>query len=130
MTAYRLIIPGETPSLKNSKRIVTTNNGRRRIIASERYEAWANAIRVRLGQCSLAGHPWSYPVQVDFHFYRTTRRRFDYINLAQGPLDLMVEAGILADDDMMHVVPGCFEWSVDKDNPRVEIVISEVENGN
>lgn len=62
-------------------------------------------------------------------FYRATRRKFDHLNIAQGPLDLMVEAGILADDDMIHVLPGCFEWSVDKDNPRVEVVISEVDNG-
>ena len=90
MTTYRLILPGETPSLKNSKRIVVAGDGKRRIIASATYKTWAKAIIGQLKRCQLVGHAWRYPVRIDFHFYRTTRRKFDYINLAQGPLDLMV----------------------------------------
>ena len=142
MTSYKLIIPGNVPSLKNSKQLAVlgTLPGRNgqpykawlnrllkqiKIVPSKNYQQYKRRTLPLLKSCNLVGHKWQYPVMVHFHFYRATRRKFDHLNIAQGPLDLMVEAGILADDDMIHVLPGCFEWSVDKDNPRVEIIISE-----
>ena len=142
MTAYKLIIPGDVPSLKNSKQLAVlgTLPGRNglpyktwlnrllrqiKIVPSKAYQRYARRALPLLKQCNLVGYDWQYPVTIHFYFYRATRRKFDHLNIAQGPLDLMVEAGILADDDMAHVIPGVFEWGVDKDNPRVEIVISE-----
>lgn len=105
MSIYRLTLPSETPSLKNSKQIVTAGRFPK-LVPSKFYRQWAKPILKRLKRCELVGHQWAYPVTIDFHFYRASRRRFDYINLAQGPLDLLVEAGILADDDMACVIPG------------------------
>jgi Holliday junction resolvase RusA-like endonuclease len=122
----RIILPGNTPSLKNSKRIVQAGQ-RPRLIPSKAYQKWAAPLLWQLKQCELVGRQWRYPVQIDFHFYRKDKSRFDFINLGQGPLDLLVELGILADDDMRHVVPGKWAWEVDKKNPRVELVIREAQ---
>lgn len=121
---FQLTIPGETPSLKNSKQVIQVK-GKPRLIPSKAYQDWAKGLILELKRCELAGQEWNYPIKVDFHFYRSTYRRFDFINLAQGPLDLMVEAGILTDDDMCHVIPGEWGWSVDKGNPRAVLTIHD-----
>ncbi len=121
---YQLTISGETPSLKNSKQIVQAGRFPK-LVPSKAYKKWAKQVLRKLKRCELVGRPWHYPVIIDFHFYRTTRRRFDYVNLCQGPLDLMVEAGILDDDDMTCVIPGQWAWDVDQANPRVEVTIYE-----
>jgi Holliday junction resolvase RusA-like endonuclease len=123
-TTVTITIDGSTPPLKNSKRLVWVK-GRPRVIPSKRYKVWETAALAILKTSDLVDHKWQYPVTIDFHFYRPSKRRFDYINLAQGPLDVLVAVGILADDDMKHVVPGEWGWSVDKDNPRVELVIRD-----
>jgi Holliday junction resolvase RusA-like endonuclease len=119
-----ITIPGETPSLKNSKRIIYPG-GHPRLIPSKQYSRWVVAALWQLKQHPAVGREWHYPVRVDFVFYRTTRRLFDYINAAQGPLDVLVEAGILAGDDMNLVKPGEWNWAIDKENPRVELTITE-----
>jgi len=129
LIVYTLIIPGEVPSLKNSKKIVLTKNGKRRVVSSDFYQRWAKAsLWLLKAEYEAIDREWNYPVIVDFKFYRATRRKFDYINMGQGPLDLMVKAGILNDDDMEHVVPGQWSWEVDKQNPRVKITIREKNN--
>lgn len=121
---HYLTIPGETPSLKNSKRIVWAGRYPK-LVPSKFYLDWFEESHWRLKGSELIGERWQYPVTIDFIFYRRTRSRFDFVNLAQGPLDLLVEAGILDDDDMRHVIPGRMTWEVDKGNPRVEMVIRE-----
>lgn len=71
----------------------------------------------------LKGTILNYPVKIEFFFYRRTKRVFDYINMAQGPLDLLVDVGIIPDDSVRYVIPVFTGWAVDKQNPRVVITI-------
>jgi hypothetical protein len=119
-------IPGQTISLKNSKQIVVTGKGKRRIIASEAYQSYAEAALWYLKGHSLIGHKWRYPLLLSFHFVRRDKRIFDHLNMGQGPMDLLVEAGIIAKDDMNHVIPADFSWEVDKRNPRCVVTIQEL----
>ena len=43
--------------------------------------------------------PIDYPVHIKYLFYKGTRHRVDALNLAEAADDLLVEAGILADDN-------------------------------
>ncbi len=45
------------------------------------------------------------PYKVEFYFIRTTKGRFDYPNMMQGAMDLMVEHKWLADDHMELLMP-------------------------
>lgn len=108
MGTYKLVIPGNTPSLKNSKRIITTPKGNKRLIPSETYEKWRPLALEALYQSPLRHKAWNYPLRISFHFIRGTHHAFDYINIAQGPCDLLIEAGIIDDDDALHVIPGDF----------------------
>lgn len=129
MGTYKLIIPGNTPSLKNSKRIVTSPKGKKRLIPSETYENWRPQALEALYQSPLRHKEWNYPLRISFHFIRGTRHAFDYINVAQGPLDLLIEAGIIINDDALHVIPGEFSHQYKSDAACCILTIKEA-NGN
>lgn len=124
-------MPGSTISSKNHKQIVFVQRGHGHktpaLISSKAYTIWAKEVKAALKTHPLRGAEWNYPLTIHFHFYRKTKAKFDYINMAQGPLDLLQELGIIEDDDMNHVVPGRFTWSVDKNNPRLIMTIEEAD---
>lgn len=130
---YSIEIPGNTISSKNHKQIVFVNRGygpkKPALISSKPYSEWASMVKAALKNHALIGANWKYPLIIHFHFYRKTGAKFDFVNMAQGPLDLLQQLGIIADDDMNHVIPGRFTWSLDKHNPRLVIQIEENSNG-
>lgn len=70
-----------------------------------------------------------WPILMHFKFFMPTKRKFDYNNLSQGVQDVMVQRGILPDDDYAHIIPvfhgdmaGVY---IDKERPRVEVVFTE-----
>lgn len=70
--------------------------------------------------------PIDYPVHIKYLFYKGTRHRVDALNLAEAADDLLVEAGILADDNSNIVVHhDGTRVLYDKQNPRTEIYIYE-----
>ncbi|MGL5231909.1 MAG: hypothetical protein ACRC7W_01075 [Fusobacteriaceae bacterium] len=61
------------------------------------------------------------PLKIGFYFIRKDKRKFDYINIAQLPLDLMQEYGWVEDDDMTNVIPVFIGYEVNKDKAGVVI---------
>lgn len=62
-------------------------------------------------------------------FYWPDKRRRDIRNAeaAMKPAyDGLVDAGIIVDDDHKHLIHDTTEFKIDKENPRVEITVSEV----
>lgn len=71
--------------------------------------------------------PIECPVNVKCLFYMKTRRRVDSLNLLAAIDDLLVDAGILADDNSKIVVAHDGSRVLhDPENPRVEITISKM----
>lgn len=68
--------------------------------------------------------PIDAPVWVKYHFYTQTRRRVDKSNLIACADDLLVDCGILADDNR-NIIKSNDGTRVlyDKENPRTEIWI-------
>ena len=57
-----------------------------------------------------------------------THRRVDQVNLLEATLDILVEYGVLADDNSNIVVSHDGSRVLyDKNNPRTEITITDVE---
>lgn len=68
--------------------------------------------------------PIDSPVRIRYLFYMATRRRVDALNLCAAADDLLVEAGILADDNSTIVKShDGTRVLYDKQNPRTEIYI-------
>ena len=65
-----------------------------------------------------------YPVNVKCLFYMPTRRRCDLTNLLESIDDILVKAGVLIDDDFLHLAAQDGSRVLyDKDKPRTEIYI-------
>lgn len=61
-------------------------------------------------------------------YYMATRRKVDLANLIEATCDILVTAGVLADDNSRIVAAhGGSRVDYDKQNPRVEIWIEEME---
>lgn len=111
---------------KNSQQILSNpKTGRPFIMPSKKYKeyerdaAWFLTPRPpRPIECSL---------NVKCLFFLPTRRRTDLTNLLEAVDDLLVHAGIIADDHYgivtAHDGSRCF---VDKENPRTEIIITRI----
>jgi Holliday junction resolvase RusA-like endonuclease len=72
--------------------------------------------------------PISAPVRVQYLFYMGTRRKVDSLNLCAAADDLLVEAGVLEDDNSA-IIKNHDGTRVlyDKQNPRTEIYIHTFE---
>lgn len=71
-----------------------------------------------------------YPVNVKCIFYVPTRRRVDLTNLEESIDDILVKFGILKDDS--YTILAGHDGSrvrIDKENPRTEITITPMEEG-
>lgn len=120
----RYTIPLPPVTKKNSQQILrNSKTGRPFIVPSKQYKdyAWAAILFLR----PLPDKPIDYPVNVKCLFYMPTMRRVDLTNLLEAAHDVLVEAGVLADDNSGVIV------SVDgsrvlysKENPRTEIEIT------
>lgn len=62
-------------------------------------------------------------VTINYVFYCQDLRRRDVSNMLESINDLLVDVGILKDDDWKHVRIGWADADLDRDNPRAEIVI-------
>lgn len=120
----KLTIYGNPVTKKNSQRIVKAGD-RLLIIQSPQYTRYE---RDALLQIRRPRDPITGPVNVACVYYMQTRRRVDLVNLLEATLDVLVKAGVLADDNA-RIVAGHDGSRVDYDKarPRVEIEITEVE---
>ena len=74
------------------------------------------------------GEMIDYPVNVKCLFYMPTKRKCDLVNMQEAILDVMVKAGLLADDNYSTVqsMDGSRVLH-DKENPRTEVYITKKE---
>lgn len=67
-----------------------------------------------------------YPINVQMVFYYPTKHRKDIDNSMSTILDCMKTAGVIEDDDVLHVNElYAFFGGYDKDDPRVEILLED-----
>ena len=120
-----LTIYGNPISKKNSIRLVYAK-GRMIPIPSKQYVEYE---REALKQLSFQykDEEISFPVNVSCAYFMQTKRKCDLVNLIEGTLDVLVKAHVIADDNHTIVAKhdGCLV-TYDKENPRVEITITEL----
>lgn len=112
-------IEGEIHSSKNSRRILrNSKTGQPYVAKSESAKLDEESFSLQLAsqrdEWERMTNGLEYPLVITFLFHRATKRRFDYVNLAQGILDAMVKAGYLPDDSADYVIPAFLPYTVDK----------------
>lgn len=116
-----IFIPGNIPSLKNSKQV--TRSGA--ILPSKTVKKYLDYYNFfwciyEIDFLNFIKNK-SKPYNIDFLFIRDSKRKFDYINIAQAPLDLMQSHNWIKDDDALNVKPYFSDFKVDKENCGVII---------
>lgn len=120
----KFTIPLQPITKKNSQQIIYAK-GRPMIIPSKAYRRYE---KYALWLISYHDDPIEYPVNVKMVFYMRTRRRVDLVNLQEACLDILVAAGVLADDNCRIVASmDGSRVKYDKDNPRTEVEITPYE---
>lgn len=124
---YQAMIPLNPRTKKNSQQIMINHKtGKPFVMQSSKYMEYEKNAGWFLKKLPK---PINEPVNVKCVFYRETRIRCDLSNLLEAAMDILVEYGILADDNF-NIITG-FDGSrvyIDKENPRTEIMIETVEN--
>lgn len=124
---YEAMIPLNPRTKKNSQQImINRKTGKPFVMQSSKYKEYEKNAGWFLKKLPK---PINEPVNVKCVFYRETKIRCDLSNLLEAAMDILVEYGILADDNF-NIITG-FDGSrvyIDKENPRTEITIETVEN--
>lgn len=117
-------IPLKPVTKKNSQRIVQAG-GRAFIVPSLAYKQYESQAMRWIPRLE---NPIDYPVEVECKFYMPTHRRVDLTNLLEAIDDVMVGANFLKDDCSAIIVSHDGSRVLfDKDNPRTEVIIREVD---
>jgi len=115
----RIFVPYNVASSKNSK--VWTG---KRLIHSKtamRYIKKTSIYYANLASDFRAMTKDYKPLRIGFYFVRDSKRKFDYNNVSQLPLDLMQKYKWIPDDCMDEVIPVFLGYEINKENPGVYI---------
>ena len=112
-------VKGNPVTKKNSSQIVVAG-GRPRVIPSKAYKEYAKVFMVQVP--AMARQKLDVPQNLRCTYYMQTRRRVDLNNLLAATADLLVQAGVLEDDnaDIVYSLDGS-RVSYDKNEPRVVV---------
>jgi len=119
-------IYGNPITKKNSSQIIQCK-GRAMLIPSKQYKQYEKDCKIYMPDCETI----SSRVNLQCMYYMPTRRKVDLCNLLAATCDILVKYGVIEDDNFTIVVGHDGSRVLyDKENPRVEVIITEVENGN
>ena len=121
---WRATLKGAPRTKKNHQRILRGAGGKPTIAQSKEYIQYEKDC---LWQIRSPPRPLAGPVNVRCLYYMPNRRRVDLVNLMEATCDILVKAGVLA-DDCATIVAGHDGSRVkySKECPRTEIEITEV----
>ena len=114
------VIKGETPAKKNS-RIINTKTGRS--FPSKRYSEWHRNAMMQLMTMRKTFTPIQEPCKIHMTFVHGDLRRRDSDNGTSSILDLLVDCGVLSDDNWQIVKQLSIENEYEKGNPYCKIGI-------
>ena len=124
----KLLIKGKPVTKKNSQRIlVNSATGQRFIAPSAQYKQYEKDAAFQLSKQFSGRKPIDSPVNISCEFFMPTSRKVDLTNLLEAADDVLVKAGVIADDNSNIVAghDGSRVW-IDREKPRTEITISKM----
>ena len=113
----KIIILGLTPSKKNSK-IMSCRGNRPCLFPSSKYTAWhKDAMMQVMGKQPIQSK------ELILTFFAGDNRKYDLTNKAESVMDLLVDVGLIEDDNYSIISDLHLHFGgVEKNNARVEIV--------
>lgn len=122
------VIPLAPVTKKNSQTIaINRKTGKPFVLPSKKYKEYEQAAGYFLKAGTDARQ---YPVNVKCLFYMPTRRRVDLTNLLEAIDDILTRYGVVPDDNSDFIAGHDGSRVLyDHDNPRTEITITELKEG-
>ena len=121
---YKLIIPGKLPGLNDY--IVAERTNRHK--GAKMKAVNGNIVAVAIMKC-MSGIRIEKPVFMEYTWIEPNKRR-DKDNISSFGRkviqDALVQCGVLKDDGWKYVVGFSDRFEVDKENPRIEVLIKEI----
>lgn len=128
----KVVSPLRVPISKNKDFILNINNYR-----NTHYQSLNKSKKVykEVVSSQIVALPQFSKIKVHYILYPKSNRRTDIGNVIaiheKYFLDSLVELGKLKDDTYEYVIEGSYTFGkVDPENPRVDIIITEVNDGN
>lgn len=122
---YKITIPGRLPGLNDFLNKAKSRKGK--IIANAQKKSIEEDIRaIALTQLGLT--KFKEPVTINYKWIEPNKRR-DLDNIAFGKKfinDALVGAGMLKNDGWSNIKAISDEFGFDRDNPRIEVTITEI----
>ena len=125
MAVYRYVFRGEVASKKNSK-VLARVKGRPMLLPSRKYQEWEKRARLAI---MAEGRP-TEPLKAARLFmviYHGDLIKRDSNNATQGVQDVLVDMGVLEDDNWMVIGTPDVTHMVDVTDPRLEVTVEPVE---
>lgn len=120
----KLILYGRPITKKNSSRIVTIGRYPRLLPSKQFVQYEKDCLRQITAKQRLG---LSKPSNMKCVYFMPTRHRVDLCNLLAATCDILVNAGVIEDDNSKIIVShDGSRVDYDKQNPRVEIEIEEL----
>lgn len=121
---YLLTIPGTLPNLNDYIAAERTNRHKGAKMKADS----GNIVAVAISQC-LRGVRIEKPVFMEYTWIEPSRRR-DKDNISSFGRkviqDALVQCGVLKDDGWKYVVGFSDRFEVNRENPRIEVLIKEI----
>lgn len=120
-----LILYGRPITKKNSSRVIKCG-AFTKVLPSKQFERYEkDCLRQITGKYKVK---YNKPCNMKCVYYMPTKHRVDLVNLLEATCDILVKANVLEDDNSNIIRShdgSCVLY--DKENPRVEIQIREIE---
>ncbi len=129
-TAQTITLHGRIPSKKNSKRIARIQHGPQRgrtvLVSSRNHDIWHHSAQIEL--LEQKARPMTGRLNVTMKFWFPDNRKSDLTNKAESVMDLLVDTGIIEDDNVAICPKVSLEFmGVDRQNSRVEVELIKIE---
>lgn len=122
---YRYVFRGEVASKKNSK-VLTHVKGRPMLLPSRKYQEWEKRARLAIMAEGRPAEPLK-AARLSMVIYHGDLIRRDSNNATQGVQDVLVDMGVLEDDNWMVIGTPEVAHMVDVEDPRLEVTVEESE---
>lgn len=125
MAVYRYVFRGEVASKKNSK-VLARVKGRPMLLPSKKYMAWEKMARIAIMAAGRPERPLE-AARLSMVIYHGDMVKRDSNNATQGVQDVLVNMGVLEDDNWMVIGTPEVSHMVDVEDPRLEVLVEESE---
>lgn len=121
----KITILGQTPAQKNNKSIAyNRGTGKPFIMSNQAVKTWQESAKYQIARYA---NSFKGKVRVDYQFYVKDNRKRDTDNMIATINDALQASQVITGDHWQVLEIGSGKAEIDKNNPRAEITITDLD---